>query len=60
MLIFAKSNQKHINMTQEDLQKYFAEQCSVSIENIIKLGSQQLDRNDYLTVKKVLESRGGK
>ena len=47
-------------MTQEDLQKYFAEQCSVSAENIIKLGYQQLDRNDYLTVKKVLESRSGK
>jgi phospholipid N-methyltransferase len=46
-------------MTNLDLQQYFAEQCSVS-GNVIKLGSAQLSREDYLQVKKLLESRGGK
>ena len=47
-------------MTQEELQKYFSEQCSTASDSVIKLGSQQLSREDYLTVKKTLESRGGK
>ena len=46
-------------MTKEDLQLYFTEQCTVS-GNVIKLGQTQLSREDYLQIKKLLESRGGK
>lgn len=46
-------------MTNEALQQYFSEQCSVE-GNVIRLGSSQLERADYNQVKKVLESRGGK
>ena len=46
-------------MTNQDLQEYFAEYCHVE-QNVIKLGSTQLSREDYLHVKKLLESRGGK
>lgn len=46
-------------MTKEDLQEYFSEHCTVS-HNVIKLGSTQLSREDYLQIKKLLESRGGK
>lgn len=47
-------------MTQEELQVYFIEQCSAVSDSVIKLGSQQLSREDYMIVKKTLESRGGK
>ena len=46
-------------MTKEDLQVHFTEQCTVS-GNVIKLGQTQLSREDYLQIKKLLESRGGK
>ena len=46
-------------MTKDDLQVYFTEQCTVS-GNVIKLGQTQLSREDYLQIKKLLESRGGK
>lgn len=46
-------------MTKEDLQEYFSEHCTVS-QNVIKLSSTQLSREDYLQIKKLLESRGGK
>lgn len=46
-------------MTKEDLQEYFSEHCTVS-HNVIKLGQTQLSREDYLQIKKLLESRGGK
>ena len=46
-------------MTNEDLQIYFSEHCTVT-DNVIRLGSPQLSRGDYLQVKKLLESRGGK
>ena len=46
-------------MTNEDLQIYFSEHCTVA-DNVIRLGSPQLSREDYLKVKKLLESRGGK
>ena len=46
-------------MTNQDLQEYFSEYCHVE-QNIIKLGSTQLSREDYLQIKKLLESRSGK
>ena len=46
-------------MTNQDLQEYFSEYCRVE-QNVIKLGSTQLSREDYLQIKKLLESRGGK
>lgn len=47
-------------MTQEELQQYFKDECKTSSESVIKLGTRQLERDDYMTVKKTLESRGGK
>lgn len=46
-------------MTNQDLQEYFSDYCRVE-QNVIKLGSTQLSREDYLQIKKLLESRGGK
>lgn len=46
-------------MTNRDLQEYFSDYCRVE-QNVIKLGSTQLSREDYLQIKKLLESRGGK
>lgn len=42
-----------------DIQQYFRDCCTVT-ENIIRLGNAQLQRDDYLQIKKLLESRDGK
>ena len=47
-------------MTQEELRQYFTDECTTAGESVIKLGQRQLCREDYMTVKKTLESRGGK
>lgn len=46
-------------MTNEDIQQYFKDECSV-YENVIKLGTKQLSREDYLQIKKLIEYRSGK
>ena len=47
-------------MNQEELQSYFKNECRTSGDSVIKLGNSQLSRENYLQVKKTLESRGGK
>ena len=46
-------------MLKEDIQNYFKEKCSVR-DNAICLGNEQLSREDFLQIKKLLTSRGGR
>ena len=43
-------------MQKEDIQNYFKEKCSVR-DNAICLGNEQLSREDFLQIKKLLASR---
>ena len=47
-------------MSTEELQSYFKNECRTSGDSVIKLGNSKLSREDYLQVKKTLESCGGK
>ena len=47
-------------MNAEQLQQYFKDECRTSGDSVIKLGSAQLSPDDYKTIKKTLEARGGK